>query len=399
MAVDRGNWWQRPQLRTDAEEHRERRVTWLELFFDLVFVVVIAELSHSLAEHVNWEGVLAFILLFLPVWWVWIGATFYNDRFETPDVSYRILTFLQMVLVAPLAIFAHNGLGETSIAFALSYVAVRLLLIFMWLRGGWHVPAFRPVSNRYAIGFSISVLLFITSIFVPPPWRFGLWGAGLLIDLVTPMTTLHFQARLPRLTREKMVERFGLFTIIVLGEAVVGVVRGVAENHELSLATGLEGILGLALAFGLWWIYFDFIARREPRAGVWWFLTWGYLHLPLLMALTAAGAGVLNLLTAEEAVLEPNIRWLITGATTVALMVMGLLELTLHRDADEPTHYRLSSALKVGGGLGALGLGLWGGSLSPAGLLAVLLLFLLLQMVYGAYVWFRRPLVEPAAIE
>ena len=191
-------WWEKPRLRTDEEEEHERRVTWLELFFDLVFVVVVAELSHSLAEHISVEGIIGFILLFIPVWWNWIGGTFYNERFETNDVSNRIFVFLQMLPVAALAVFAHDALGETSVGFTLAYAAGRVLIIFLWLRGGWHEKIFRPVSNRYAIGFSVSVLLFVGSIFVAPPVRFWLWGLGLLIDLVTPMTTLHIQARLPR---------------------------------------------------------------------------------------------------------------------------------------------------------------------------------------------------------
>src|SRR5829696_6461478 len=86
--------WQRPRLRDDEGELREHRTTWLELFYDLVFVVVVAQLAHEMATNVTWEGVFAFVLLFIPVWWVWIGATFYNDRFDTDDIGQRAYTFL-----------------------------------------------------------------------------------------------------------------------------------------------------------------------------------------------------------------------------------------------------------------------------------------------------------------
>ncbi|HEX6384663.1 MAG TPA: low temperature requirement protein A, partial [Anaerolineae bacterium] len=269
-------WWQRPQLRTDEEVGQERKVSWLELFFDLVFVVVISQLSHHLASHISLTGAAGFLLLFIPVWWVWIGGMLYNERFETTDVSNRLFVFLQMLPVAALAVFARAGLEDGSIGFALSYVAARILLIFLWLRGGWHVPVFRPVSNRYAAGFTLSVLLFTASVFVPPPSRFLLWGLGLLIDLVTPMFTLRTQARLPRFSTSRLPERFGLFTIIVLGESIVGVVQGMAEQPELSGMTAVAGVLGMSLAFGLWWVYFDYIARRYPKPGVWWSLSWAY---------------------------------------------------------------------------------------------------------------------------
>lgn len=348
-------WWAKPRLRTDEEEDRERRVGWLELFFDLVFVVVVAELSHSLAEHISLAGVIGFILLFIPVWWIWIGGTFYNERFETNDVSNRVFVFLQMLPVAALAVFAHDALGETSTGFALAYAAGRVIIITLWLRGGWHDQRFRPVSNRYAIGFGLSFLLFVTSVFVPPPVRFWLWGLGLLIDLVTPMTTLHIQARLPRFSTSRLPERLGLFVIIVLGETLVGVVRGVAAQHHLTLATMLTGGLGMALGFGLWWVYFDFVARRQFKRGRWWPITWTYLHLPLLMGIVAAGAGVNNVVASETTALSAETRWLISGAVAAALIFTGLIELVLQRREDEPTHPQLSPALKFAAGLGAIG--------------------------------------------
>ncbi len=399
MATARREWWQRPRLHTEGEEGRERRVTWLELFFDLVFVVAIAELAHALAEHVDAAGILSFVLLFVPVWWVWLGATFYNDRFETEDVSYRAFTFLQMVPVAALAIFAHDALGATAVGFALAYAAARILLTLLWLRGGWHNPAFAPVTTRYAIGFSVSILLFVGSVGVPPPWRFVLWGLGLLLDFGTPLTTLHLQARLPRVTVSKLVERFGLFTIIVLGEGVVGVVSGVAAGERVTLLLAVDLVLGLALIFGLWWVYFDYIARRQTRPGVWWTLTWGYLHMPLHMAITAGAAGVLNVLRLESAAVPENVRWLVAGALAAALALIGLIELTLRREPDEPTDLPVSTGLKFAGAGGVLGLGLFGGGLGAPALLISLLLLTALQMAYGAYVWFTAPVPAVAVGE
>lgn len=164
-------WWQKPRLRRDEEAHQERKVSWLELFYDLVFVVVIAELSHSLAGHISVSGVVGFILLFIPVWWVWIGGTFYNDRFETDDLGHRLFTFLQMLPVGALAVFAHDGLGETSTGFALSYAAARALITYLWLRGGLHDPVARPLTNRYGIGFSVSVLFVLCHLCIRPCTR------------------------------------------------------------------------------------------------------------------------------------------------------------------------------------------------------------------------------------
>lgn len=390
--IARRQWWQRPQLRTDEDEHRERRVTWLELFYDLVFVVVIAEVAHYLSEHVSLGGVLGYILLFLPVWWVWIGGTYYTERFETEDLSYRFFTFLQMLPTAALAVFAYNGLGETAEEFALSYVAARSVITVLWWRGGFYNPQARAVTNRFTAGFIASIVLFVVSVFVPSPWRFVLWGAGLFLDLFTPSTTLRAQAQLPRLSTSRLPERFGLFMIIVLGESIVGVVSGVAQQQPFTPAAGVTGALGMGLAFGLWWVYFDFVARRRARPHIWWNFAWSYLHLPLAMAVAAIGAAVLNVLAAEGFDMDTNLRWLLCGAVATALIVIALLEITLRRDPDEPTTLHTSVSLKFGAAGLALLLAALGGSLGALPVLGLLLLLVFTQMIYGAYVWFHTPL-------
>jgi low temperature requirement protein LtrA len=390
MGEERRQWWQVPRLHTEGESGHERRVSWLELFFDLVFVVVIAQLAHALADHPDWSGVQSFVLLSIPVFWIWVSATIYNDRFETEDISYRLITFAQMVPVAALALFVKDGLGKTSVGFALAYAASRLLITLLWLRAGWHNPLFRPVTNRYVLGFSLSVLLFVVSTVIPPPQRFALWAVALLIDFLTPVTTLHLQSRLPRFTLSKLTERYGLFTIIVLGEAVVSVVSGVADGDMLTPLIGLELIVGLALVFGIWWVYFDFVARRLPRRGSWWTITWSYLHLPLLLGITATAAGILDVLKSGAGPTSDNIRWLVVVSAAIVLIAIALLEFVLAPAEHEPTHRWLSPALKVAGALGMVSLGLASG-LGGLALLAAILLCLLVQMVYGAYVWFTTP--------
>lgn len=97
-------WLQPPQLRSreDGEDHRH--ATWLELFYDLVFVVAIAQLAHNLSNDVSLSGFSGFVVLFIPVWWAWIGTTFYANRFDSDDIGHRLLTGLQMVAIAAIAV-------------------------------------------------------------------------------------------------------------------------------------------------------------------------------------------------------------------------------------------------------------------------------------------------------
>src|SRR5919107_443646 len=166
-----------PRLRTLAEE--ERHASWLDLFFDLVFVVAIAELSHELVVNHTLNGFAIFAALFVPVFVAWQGFSFYADRFDTDDVFFRVCMLAAMLAVAALAIqipsVAH---GESSAGFALAYIAIRVLTVGLNLRAYCHVPLARPLIGRYVAAFSFSVALLTVSLVVPEPWRFLLWGSG-----------------------------------------------------------------------------------------------------------------------------------------------------------------------------------------------------------------------------
>lgn len=396
MYVARQTWWVRPQLRTDEDEDRERKVGWLELFFDLVFVVVVAEIAHELAAHVGWTGLAGFVVLFVPAWWLWIGMTFYTERFETNDVSNRLFTFLYMAPVAALAVFVHDGLGETSAAFALTYATTRVLLIFLWLRGGYHDARARPMTNRLAIGFSLSVALFVASVWVEPPTRFALWAVALGIDLVTPFFTLKHQKSLPRFSTSRLPERFGLFTIIVLGETVVGVVAGLAEQPRLTLGLASTGALGLGLGCGLWWLYFDVVGRNPPRPTLGWAIARNYVHLPLHMSIVAVGAGVLNVVGHEGEALSSEVRWLLTGSVAVALLSLAALgHIVQHRGSSRHRVRQLVGLLVVVAGASLL-VGALGSPLSPLAALGALLVLLAVPIAYAAIQWVRGELAEPA---
>jgi low temperature requirement protein LtrA len=374
--------WQRPLLRSDEEEGRERRVTWLELFFDLVYVVVVAELTHFLAEHHSWSDVLGFLLLFAAVWWIWLGATIYNDRFETNDVSHRLTTLLLMLPLAALAINVPGALGEASISFALAYAAARAVIVLLWFRAGWHNPVARPMTTRYVVTFSCTIVLWLVSTLVPMPFRFALWGACLLIDLITPWTTLRFQAQLPRLTTSHLPERFGLFTIIVLGESVAGAIRGAAASHQLTPVTAIAGGICLVLAFSLWWIYFDGLIGQPIKRSGYWSATRGYLHLPLALALAALAAGVSQVISPPEEGTTVAVTWLICGAVAASLISLGLLGWTLAPDPHAPPAARWTMPLRFGGAALALLLGTMRGGLGLLPLLGLIALIGLAQVLH-----------------
>ena len=339
-----------PRLRTLETAQSTRRATWLELFYDLVYVVVVATLAHELAAHVSLVGVLTFAGLFVPVWWSWVGVTLYNDRFDTDDLGHRLLTLLAMLGAAALALSVHGAL--TGPAFALSYVFLRALLIAQYVRVSRHVPLARSLCLHYAIGFSIAAAIWLGSLLVPVPLRFAVWAIAMAVDVGTPLTARHHQSMLP-VSDTHLPERIGLFMIVVLGEAVSAVVRGI-ETPRLEAFVG--GALGLTIAFALWWVYFEnmdeHVVRRTRLAGQVWF----YSHLPLAMGICIAAVGVEGLVSVPPgAPLDAATRWLLGGGLALCLASLATIHATTAERAGPPLSRR-RTASRAASALGALAL-------------------------------------------
>ena len=317
-----------PRLRSGQDAAGERHATWLELFYDLVFVAAVAQLATTLGSDYSWSGMLRFSLLFVPVWWVWVGHTFYLTRFDTEDVGHRLLTMAEMAAAASLAVHVPAALGATSAGFALSYAAVRFILVAQYLRAGHHIPLVLPLTSRYAAGFGAAASLWALSALVPAPFRFGLWGVALSVDFLTPLTAGQLHVRFPPHLMH-LPERFGLFTIIVLGEAVVSVVM--ALGGGLTFVSAMAGFMGLLVAFALWWGYFEGARGAAARAlsvsrDLWRYQQWLYSHLPLLMGITATAVGIKHVihLTPGEA-LPFREGWLLCLSIAVSVLALSAI--------------------------------------------------------------------------
>ena len=321
-------WLRPPRLRTLAEEDAEdeRHASWLELFFDLVFVVAIAELAHELVVDHTLGGFATFAALFVPIFVAWQGFSFYADRFDTDDVLFRVCVLAAMLAVAALAIQIPDVAHGESTGFALAYVTIRVLTVVLNLRAYRHVPLARPLVGRYVLAFSFSVALWTASLAVPEPWRFVLWGIGLAVDLGVPARIgPRFVGRVP-LHASHIPERFALFTIIVLGESVVAVALGVAgTDWRLSSATGAA--LGFLAVACLWWTYFDVGAGLALAPSPWTAVRFIYAHVPMWASLTAVSAGV-NLLIEEagSTSLDAGTWWALCGGAAVYLCCVSLIQ-------------------------------------------------------------------------
>jgi low temperature requirement protein LtrA len=385
-------WWQPPHPASDHAE--ERRVTFLELFYDLVYVVIIAELSHALAGNISLTAIGIFVFLFIIVWWAWFNGAIYHDLHGNNDIRTRVFTFLQMLTVAAMAVFAHNAVGEGSVGFALAYAAFHLILTWLWWRTGVYDPNHRVLSQPYSFTFLITSLLFLVSIITPAPWRFMLWVLDLFIDLALLSLLLTkrnaaIQAAVNRLvlTSPSAVERFGLFTIIVLGEVIVGVVSGVAERPHLNWLAGGTGFLGMMIAIGLWWIYFDFVSGRSPIPRMRETLGWIYLHLPVTLGIAAVGASILNVVEHAGEPLPSEVRWLLVAAIAAVLTSIALILKSLNLPEDQRSFYRTAARVSFIAGILVALSGVT--SMNTIPLLLVLIVLLLAPVFFGILAWIK----------
>ena len=302
----------------------------LELFFDLAYVLVVFELASTFVDDPTWHGFAVFTGLFVAIWFSWVGFTLYANRFDTDDVLFRIAKLLATLAIAGCAASASEAVGKFAVPFAASYLASRILLLLLYLRAWRHVREARPTIDVYLATTGLSAVAWAVSLGVGGGWRYGLWAIGVLIGAVGPVLATLRKDRVP-LHVEHLPERFGLLVILVLGEAVGGAARGV-HDAAWAPASIVIGLVGFAVAAGMWWIYFDVAANSssrelertdeedvdtrtegitaDPRHDA-----YIYGHLPLTFGIPLAGIGI------EELVLHPEVE---APSTAGVLLAAGL---------------------------------------------------------------------------
>lgn len=333
-------WFRRPP-RPHGDIDYDREVSFLELFYDLVYVVLIAQVSHHFAAHITWRGALDFAVVFGLIWFAWINGTVWHELHAREDGRSRNFIFVQMLLLATLAVFAGDATGADGPAFAVTYTILFALYTYQW----WLVqrvddPSYRPITVRYLAGMGATVTLVAVSAAVPDAeTRLGIWAVLVVGWLVGGVAMLGRSTGRgsPSDLSASLVERIGLLTIIVLGEVVVGVVGGMSEVEELGPATLATGLIGLTIGFGIWWNYFDALGRRVPARQGWRMAAWMYVHLPLTMAIAGGGAGMVSLVEhATDPRAPSGAAWVIAGAVAVVLASVATATRALPDDAFPP---------------------------------------------------------------
>ena len=379
---------QRPILY--ASKGERRHVTWLELFFDLVFVLAIAELAHYLHDHLTVTGFFEFVFLFLPVWLVWSNYTYYSDLFDIDSPVYRMAMLIAMQLSVALAVTNSSALGSGSTEFAVAYLALRTLLVALYAWAWFTSPEMRRVVIPHILGFSAGIVVWSLSLLAPEPIRFWIWGIGLLLEFATPLfAQLVTLGRVP-VQVSHLPERFGLFTIVVLGESIVVTGVGVRDSEWAASSIAVAS-LGFSVVSALWWLYFDDVleeveVERWLRSGMerlFVGFAWVYGHLVFYIALAVTAVGIeLAIGEAREPQLERGSLVAVCGGIGLSLLALTGVH------ALSPRRLRKNSVIARLGTVGfLLALSLAGAALSPLvvmGLTALVLIGLTVSEVYSS---------------
>lgn len=309
-----------------------RKATWFELFFDLVFVVAVAALATALSHHFDWSGLLEFTFLFLVLWWLWLGHTFHASRFDKDRPDQWAIGFAQILAVVFIAYGASDAFGSRAWAFAGGVAAFKAILVLGYLREITR-PGLRRLGTIYGSIYGLQAALWAGSIWADPTLRTTLWALALALDIVSPFLVASETNRAPP-HPEHLPERFGLFTIILLGETAAAAVHALDHGTELHGDTLAVAVLGAFLGFLYWVGYFrrargnterhvgDAAAGRNLRL-------WAYGHIPLYLGIASLGAGTVYL--AHHTALVGPAPWIFSLGAALSMIGVTLVSLATYR--------------------------------------------------------------------
>ena len=341
----------RPMGLRDRDEVN-RSATPLELLFDLCFVVAVAQaadqLHHALVQGRIADAVVGYGPAFFAIWWAWMNFTWFASAYDTDDVPYRLLTLLQIGGVLLLAAGVPEGFDSQDYTVGTAgYVLMRVAMVTQWLRVAHDHPAGRTTALRYAAGIAVVQLGWIALLATPLSWR----TPGFVLLAACELTVPIWAARSTQPTAwhpEHIADRYGLFTLIVLGECVLAAtatLQAAIGTSGLSVSLAVVAAGGLVLLFALWWSYFDRPAAEGLRTSPQSAFGWGYWHLLVFASLAAVGAGlqvVAETIDQHGRLSDQAAALTLAVPTALFLVVLGLLHSWVYRYRGERAVGRFS---------------------------------------------------------
>ena len=355
------------RMRARAMDEEHRVATPLELLFDLTFVVAVSraatELGHGIVSGAAGHSLVVYLMVFFGIWWSWMNFSWFASAYDTDDVPYRLLTLLQMAGVLVYAAGINETFRSDTFAVAtIGYVIMRVAMLLQWARAARGDPEHAHAAWRYVIGIATLQVLWVLRLLLPHDLGFAAFFVLAAGELAVPLWAE--RVRMTPWHPHHIAERYGLFTIIVLGECVLAAsvaVQVIVDDTGWDARLLLVGGGGLVLLFALWWLYFlkeagDGLERRRDLS-----FLWGYGHYAVFAGLAALGAGLevtVEAVSHQVAASDGGVALSVVGPVAVFLVVLWLLHAPLdegYRAGALPVSLAVVAVLAIAV-LGAVGL-------------------------------------------
>jgi low temperature requirement protein LtrA len=313
------------QSRFTPARREEERVTPLELFFDLVFVLALTQCSSLMAEEPSWTGIAKGLVVLGVIWWGWVGYAWLTSVIDPEEGAVRLAMFAAMAGFLVVALCVPEAFGDLGLTFAVAYGFVRAAHIVLFMLASRRDGGLRHSVVGLAISTAVGVGLLVAASFLDGTAQFALWAIALLLDMGGPLV---IDPSGWRLEPAHFAERHGLIIIIALGESIVAL--GTVAAHDVDGEGLVAAVVGVVLAIGLWWLYFDvisYVATRElveiegdharntlARDA------YSYLHFPMVAGIVLVALGLHEVLAHPDEALHTERAAALYGGTALYLL-------------------------------------------------------------------------------
>jgi low temperature requirement protein LtrA len=314
-----------PASRLAAVMREGERVTPLELFFDLVFVLAITQCTALMSHHPTWEGLTQGLLVLGVVWWSWVGYAWLTSVIDPEEGAVRLVIFAAMAGLLVVSLCIPEAFDDLALAFALAYGFVRAAHIALFILASPEDDALRHSVLGLALSTAVAVSLLVAASFFDGLAQGSLWALALFLDMAGPY---FIRPDGWRLAPEHFAERHGLIVIIALGESIVAI--GVGAAGVVDWGVIAAAVLGVGLTAAMWWVYFDVVAlvagRRlvEAREGrernTMARDSYSYLHLPMVAGIVLVALGMKRTIGHVDEHLRAEIAFALMGGLAIYLL-------------------------------------------------------------------------------
>lgn len=337
VKVQNNSWWGPP--RKIGNQLTDRKVSWLELFFDLVYVIAISTANHYLVRHQDINGFLDYVYMFTMVYWGWINGSLYYDLHGSPGVRTSLMTLWQMLIIAGMVVTLNISGENLLFNVTIALMVMQLYITYLWWSVGFYDKVHRKLNRPYTLIYLISLGILFSTLFSSQPYTRILFYTSLALNFLPPLVTVWLrrdQAEEFRLS-SSMTERLGLFTIILFGEVIVGVVNGASAMHAMSWNLWIQFALAISIVFSLWWIFFGLISDRTCKKGMLNSLLMELVYIPTMMGLGMTGVAFDGLFESfQETVTHTGISFSKGLGYAESLFLIGIVLLLYFIEYPEP---------------------------------------------------------------